>query len=227
MWQLHCEEGRVPKNWCFWTVALEKTLESPLNCKEIQPVHSERDQPWDFFGGNDAKAETPVLWLPHGRVDSLEKTLMLGGIGDRRRRGRQRMRRLDGITDSMDMNLSELRGMVMDREAWRPAIHGVARSRTLLSDWTDWTEGSLVCCSSLGHKESYMTEWLYCLINKWDMGLYFNIHSLFCPLLWKWQSTLNIITIYTSIQCNSGTYNEESLVSVKRRWQTEQRLKER
>ena len=140
MWELDCEESWAPKNWCFWTVVLEKTLESPLDCRRSNESIL-KISPGCSLEGLMLKLKLQYFDHLMRRADSLEKTLMLVGIGGRRRRGWQRVRWLDGITDSMDMGLSRLWELVMDRETWRPVIHGAAKSQTPLSDWTElnWT----------------------------------------------------------------------------------------
>ena len=130
MWELDHKEGRAPKNWCFQTVELEETLESPLDSNEIKPVKSERNQPWILIGRTDGEAEAPVFWPPDTKTWLIgKKTLILGKIEDRGR-GQQRIKWLNNITDSVDMNLDKLWEIVRDRVAWYVAVHGVANSQT-------------------------------------------------------------------------------------------------
>ena len=146
--ELDQKEGWAPKNWCLWIVVLEKTLESPLDCKEIQPANPKGNQSWIFIGRMMLKLKLQYFGHLMQRISSLEKTLMLGKIESRRRRGQQRMRSLDGTFYSMDMSLSKLRGIVKNREAWHAAVHGVTKSQTWLSDWTTTATTDIMVCYS-------------------------------------------------------------------------------
>ena len=136
MWELDCEESWAPKNWCFWTVVLQKTLESPLGCKEIQSVHPKGDKSWVFIGRTDVEPETLILWPPDVKSWLIGKDPDAGKDWGQEEKGPTEDEMVDDITDSMDMGLGKLQELVIDREAWDAAVHGVSKSQTWLSDWT-------------------------------------------------------------------------------------------
>ena len=168
MWELDYKESWAPKNWCFWTVVLEKTVESPLDSKEVKPVKPKENQSWIFIGRTDVEAKTPILWPPDVKNCLMEKTLMLGNI-ESRKRGRQRIRWLNCIIVSMDVSFSKLWGIVKNREAWHAAAHGVTKSWTQLSDWT-----TTVLVSFIMFITSQVLTYLYLEVCTFDLLLLFS-----------------------------------------------------
>ena len=179
MWELEHKEDWASKNWCFWIVVLEKTLESSLDFREIKPVNHKGNQPWIFIERTDAEAEAPIFWPPDAKSQLIgKKTLMLGKIEGGRRRGWQRMRWLD-ITHSMDMSLNEIQEIVKDREAWSTAICGVAKSWTWLRDWT--TTNFLMMGILTGVSQN--VRWYYTVISLCWVSLCFTVVSIYISLI--------------------------------------------